>query len=273
MISRRNATKNGGAPGPAVNISNPMSRVPNNSKGRPKPVYQVAIAVTLAIVLLCVYTLNSTGFVDSEQATAIHTNGVSSRRRAFEDGTPLEQTRAQSINSKIRSRLETNERRRRKQGGRQSPSPGDGPALQRLSVRSSTADQVLRYLLKYALQSPGDLWDTLGVTESQDAGNSYGADPFSLKALEDGTCPWKMDTQVEWLPDVPFKSDEIATEYRSRMHESGSGLTRRQMEEFDEKRKVLIWYEHISKGECADGLQLSNGERRRQHSLTCTIAF
>ena len=138
-----------------------------------------------------------------------------------------------------------------KQRGHQSPSPGDGPpVLQRLSVRSSTSDQVLRYLLKYARQTPGDLWDTLGVTASPDVANSYGTDLFSLKELEDGSCPWRPDTQVEWLPDVPFNSDEIATEYRSRMDALGSGgLTRRQMKELDEKRKVLIWYEHISKGE------------------------
>ena len=250
MISRRH--NNGGAVAPAVNISNPMNRV-RNSKGRLRSeevaVYQrVAFAVAIAIILLYIYTSGNTGF-DSEKTTA-NTNDVSSRR-AFEEGIPLGPKRDQSINSKIRSRLETNQKRMQKQRGHQSPSPGDGPpVLQRLSVRSSTSDQVLRYLLKYARQTPGDLWDTLGVTASPDVANSYGTDPFSLKELEDGSCPWRPDTQVEWLPDVPFNSDEIATEYRSRMDALGSGgLTRRQMKELDEKRKVLIWYEHISKGE------------------------
>ena len=250
MISRRH--NNGGAVAPAVNISNPMNRV-RNSKGRLRSeevaVYQrVAFAVAIAIILLYIYTSGNTGF-DSEKTTA-NTNDVSSRR-AFEEGIPLGPKRDQSINSKIRSRLETNQKRMQKQRGHQSPSPGDGPpVLQRLSVRSSTSDQVLRYLLKYARQTPGDLWDTLGVTASPDVVNSYGTDPFSLKELEDGSCPWRPDTQVEWLPDVPFNSDEIATEYRSRMDALGSGgLTRRQMKELDEKRKVLIWYEHISKGE------------------------
>ena len=270
MISRRH--NNGGAVAPAVNISNPMNRV-RNSKGRLRSeevaVYQrVAFAVAIAIILLYIYTSGNTGF-DSEKTTA-NTNDVSSRR-AFEEGIPLgpkrDQSinskirsrletnqgpkRDQSINSKIRSRLETNQKRMQKQRGHQSPSPGDGPpVLQRLSVRSSTSDQVLRYLLKYARQTPGDLWDTLGVTASPDVANSYSTDLFSLKELEDGSCPWRPDTQVEWLPDVPFNSDEIATEYRSRMDALGSGgLTRRQMKELDEKRKVLIWYEHISKGE------------------------
>ena len=250
MISRRH--NNGGAVAPAVNISNPMNRV-RNSKGRLRSeevaVYQrVAFAVAIAIILLYIYTSGNTGF-DSEKTTA-NTNDVSSRR-AFEEGIPLGPKRDQSINSKIRSRLETNQKRMQKQRGHQSPSPGDGPpVLQRLSVRSSTSDQVLRYLLKYARQTPGDLWDTLGVTASPDVANSYSTDLFSLKELEDGSCPWRPDTQVEWLPDVPFNSDEIATEYRSRMDALGSGgLTRRQMKELDEKRKVLIWYEHISKGE------------------------
>mmetsp|Transcript_10087 Transcript_10087/g.22998 ORF Transcript_10087/g.22998 Transcript_10087/m.22998 type:complete len:312 (+) Transcript_10087:267-1202(+) len=280
MISRRNTSNNVGAPAPAVNISNPMSRVPN--KGRPKPVevavcQRVAIAAAMAIVFLYFNTSDNTGFVDSEQTTAFHTNDVASRRRAFEDGTPVKQTRAQSINSKIRSQLETSKGRkqkgrRQKQGGHQSPSPGDESAQQRLSVRSSTTDQVLRYLLEYARQTPGDLWDTLGVTASGDAGNSFGADLFSLKELEDGTCPWKIDTQVEWLPDVPFKSDEIAAEYRFRMDALGSGLTRRQMKELDDQRKVLIWYEHISKGEWRKWTWIEEWQVEAA-GFTCTVAL
>ncbi|KAL7538598.1 hypothetical protein ACHAXR_008695 [Thalassiosira sp. AJA248-18] len=103
--------------------------------------------------------------------------------------------------------------------------------------------------------------------ENDSNNNSYGDDPFSLRELEGGKCPWSSSSTkeekvtVDWLPSRPFNSETIAKKYRNNMQSlKRGGRTRKQMEEYDQENEVVIWYEHMSKagGTTFCGLAQSN---------------
>ena len=119
---------------------------------------------------------------------------------------------------------------------------------------------------------PDQLWDELGMekkssTKSNNNSN-YGSDPFSLRDLEAGKCPWKSSrevdtTTVDWLPPRPYNSEEIALAYRERSESIKKGkVALTDDEPYDEEKEVVIWYEHISKagGTTFCGLADSNSK-------------
>ncbi len=103
-------------------------------------------------------------------------------------------------------------------------------------VHPATSDTIIKYLTKLAELPPAQLWNVLGMDEDE---SHYGDDPFSLRQLDNGTCPWETETSVPWLPQRPFNSETIAELYRK---------NRKSMKEEDNKveTEVAIWYEHLS---------------------------
>ena len=115
-------------------------------------------------------------------------------------------------------------------------------------VHTSSIDTVIRYLNELA-QKPAQLWDVLGMENA-----NYGDDPFSLRELESGKCPWSTETTVQWLPPRAPGSEAISEIYRTNMEALRKGSMK------PAKTEVLIWYEHISKagGTTFCGLAQSN---------------
>lgn len=104
-------------------------------------------------------------------------------------------------------------------------------------VHPAMSDTIIKYLTKLAELPPAQLWNVLGMDDDE---MQYGDDPFSLRQLDNGTCPWETETSVPWLPQRPFNSETIAEIYRK---------NRKSVKEEDNKEEteVAIWYEHLSK--------------------------
>lgn len=136
-------------------------------------------------------------------------------------------------------------------------SPGGSPNNN--NIHTASIDTVIRYLNKLAHMPAAQLWDVLGMDNSD-----HGNDPFSLRELESGKCPWSTDiaVAVDWLPPRPANSETIAEKYRSNTKSMKKGRVekRRQMERYDPQNEVVLWYEHMSKagGTTFCGLAQSN---------------
>jgi hypothetical protein len=116
----------------------------------------------------------------------------------------------------------------------------------------ASIDTVVAFLTDLAKLPSAKLWNTLGMEDMD-----YGDDPFSLKLLESGVCPWSQDQKYNatiissWLPPRPYRSNEIAAAFRTQQQSHYQHM------EYDEgyKKKsggmtnnnVAIWFEHISK--------------------------
>ena len=103
-------------------------------------------------------------------------------------------------------------------------------------VHPATSDTIIKYLTKLAELPPAQLWIVLGMNDDE---SQYGDDPFSLRQLDNGTCPWETEITVPWLPQRPFNSETIAEIYRK---------NRKSVKEEDHEvdTEVAIWYEHLS---------------------------
>ena len=119
-------------------------------------------------------------------------------------------------------------------------SPGGSPNNN--NIHTASIDTVIRYLNKLAHMPAAQLWDVLGMDNSD-----HGNDPFSLRELESGKCPWSTDiaVAVDWLPPRPANSETIAEKYRSNTKSMKKGRVekRRQMERYDPQNEVVLWYE------------------------------
>lgn len=116
----------------------------------------------------------------------------------------------------------------------------------------------IRYLDKLAQIPAAQLWDVLGMDKSD-----YGENPFLLRELEGGTCPWStIDETPVWLPDRPANSEAIAGKYRGVQESLKRGKSAKQMrmEQYDADNEVVLWYEHMSKagGTAFCGIAKSN---------------
>lgn len=124
---------------------------------------------------------------------------------------------------------------------------------------TSSLDNVIRYLDKLAKLPAAQLWDVLGMEQS----DHYGENPFSLRELEGGKCPWSTtDKKIDWLPYRPANSEAIAEKYRG-IQESlkRTKLRKRALkEQYDADNAVVLWYEHMSKsgGTAFCGIAKSN---------------
>jgi hypothetical protein len=121
------------------------------------------------------------------------------------------------------------------------------------SIRPSSVDNVVKFLMKLAEKKPGDLYNTF-----MDGGSN---DPFSLSSLESGTCPFTSST-IEWLPPRPAYSSQLSSSFASWLGDNQRQKPRKQKHRNDKSSSsnVLLWYEHISKagGTAFCGLANSN---------------
>lgn len=108
-------------------------------------------------------------------------------------------------------------------------------------VHPATIDTIVNYLTKLAELPPPQLWNVLGLDDESQTGD----DPFSLRLLESGKCPWQTETIVPWLPSRPHNSGTIAEMYRKNM-ESVKKDGQPPTEGHEEGNEVAIWYEHLS---------------------------
>ena len=134
-------------------------------------------------------------------------------------------------------------------------------------VHPASDENVVAFLMNLALKSPSELWTMFGKEENLDDNASYGDDPFLLKYLENGKCPWKDSTNiasdesadktttVEWLPSRPIHSETIAEKFRTKSRttdqkqQMAAAMRRRNNinQEFDSSNEAILWYEHLSK--------------------------
>ncbi|KAL3768634.1 hypothetical protein ACHAW5_004329 [Stephanodiscus triporus] len=131
--------------------------------------------------------------------------------------------------------------------------------------RIASIEAVVGYLSDLAKLPPPRLWDVLGMDTDED----YGDDPFALKSLEGGQCPWQdrdIATAAPWLPPRPLGSNEIAATYRLGREKATKGRGG-----FDVTDDVALWYEHISKagGTTFCGLARSNMEQWQVPEYHC----
>jgi len=122
-------------------------------------------------------------------------------------------------------------------------------------IHTSSIDTVVRYLNTLAHMPASQLWKVLGMEDE----HNHGDDPFSLRELENGKCPWSSTEVVDWLPPRPYNSESIAKLYRDNMKALKKRGTR-EPPAYDAENEVAIWYEHLSKagGTTFCGLAVSN---------------
>jgi hypothetical protein len=134
---------------------------------------------------------------------------------------------------------------------------------------TSSIDAVVSYLKNLAMLSPDRLWEVFGMMTktTTDDGENYGDDPFSLKSLEGGNCPWRdvedVATNAPWLPPTPLDMDKLSSTYRAnrgrRRMTTMNGGRRPKIRPNGGKKvgggsnnttttdRVALWYEHVSK--------------------------
>lgn len=193
-----------------------------------------------------------------------------SRKNQWEEGLPLP-SRSRSLSSplKLNSKLKhaIAERDNTILSSRKNEFPKRQQRQSAQEVHPAPIDTIIRYLNKLAQLPPSQLWNVLGmdINNNNNANNNNQAhdggdesDPFSLRELERGQCPWSTSsstttttTTVDWLPSRPFQSESIAESYRNNMkalkNNNGKVRPRQQMERYDAENEVVIWYEHLSK--------------------------
>jgi hypothetical protein len=122
---------------------------------------------------------------------------------------------------------------------------------QQTSNNFASIDIVVAFLTNLAKLPSAKLWNILGMEDMD-----YGDDPFSLRLLESGTCPWSHDKEFynatiisPWLPPRPYRSNDIAAAFRTQQQ-----LHHQKMDHDEGYKKsgmnannVAIWFEHISK--------------------------
>ncbi|KAL7460132.1 hypothetical protein ACHAXS_000597, partial [Conticribra weissflogii] len=135
-------------------------------------------------------------------------------------------------------------------------------------IHPATIESVTNFLVSLAQKHPSELWYTFGKDQTQGSENEYGDDPFSLKYLEKGECPWrdlsniqlnkKNKITVDWLPRKPLHSKAIAEKFRNK-YSLGDGdnqgrITEKKQEQGletdelgDSSEEVILWFEHLSK--------------------------
>ncbi len=161
----------------------------------------------------------------------------------------------------------------------------------------STIDGVVSYLRNLATYTPDRSWRAFGMGDVAGAGTGTGRnnddeDPFMLKYLEEGTCPWGNDDDAAgkwdstsrdpppWLPPIPRDSGALSATYRdvnrrTTMREDGGYSETDAAEGRDvdptEEADVAIWYEHVSKagGTTFCALAHANMEVRRVPEYHC----
>jgi hypothetical protein len=116
-------------------------------------------------------------------------------------------------------------------------------------IHPASIDTIVKYLIKLAELPPSQLWEVLGMDDEDDE-NNYGDDPFSLRQLESGICPWQTtDIYVPWLPPRPYNSEKIAETYRKNI-QAAKKYKRAPTPPIDDDDEdgnaVTIWYEHLS---------------------------
>lgn len=242
------ANGSGGGASARSAIGNPLS---GSRRRRPRDEdrrrHSLLVAAASLVLALLVYAwLGLAGHAGGGDGGWPSDEGLRGR---WEAGPPARE-RDSSRQSSRRAQSDKKERRRQQiqQQQQQKKQP---------LARPSSIDAVVRYLNQLASLQPSKLWDKLGMEHA-----TYGDDPFSLSLLEQGSCPWSMETTVEWLPPRPHNSDEIAAAYR------------RNLEAFvDDDREteerwppVVLWYEHLSKagGTTFCGVAKSNSECRKE---------
>lgn len=122
-------------------------------------------------------------------------------------------------------------------------------AISSQHVHPASIDTIIKYLTKMAELPPSQLWEMLGMDDDDDDVNKYGDDPFSLRQLESGICPWKTtDMNVPWLPPRPYNSEKIAEMYRKNKQSAKKYKRAPPPTDDDDEdgNAVAIWYEHLS---------------------------
>lgn len=113
----------------------------------------------------------------------------------------------------------------------------------------ASIDIVVAFLTDLAKLPSAELWDTLGMEDNMD----YGDDPFSLKLLYNGECPWPQDQKYNatiispWLPLRPYESNEIASAFRAQQQSHHQNMLEKGYRSDITNNNVAIWFEHISK--------------------------
>eukprot|EP00584_Thalassiosira_punctigera_P001582 CAMPEP_0172535758 /NCGR_PEP_ID=MMETSP1067-20121228/7615_1 /TAXON_ID=265564 ORGANISM="Thalassiosira punctigera, Strain Tpunct2005C2" /NCGR_SAMPLE_ID=MMETSP1067 /ASSEMBLY_ACC=CAM_ASM_000444 /LENGTH=505 /DNA_ID=CAMNT_0013320703 /DNA_START=90 /DNA_END=1604 /DNA_ORIENTATION=+ len=242
-----------GSSTPATTIGNPMSRnwkKEHRQQPRNRQILGLLCSAVFFVLAVLICLRVSSEDREGEDSTTL--------RRNWEEGPP-------TLSSSNGRRLERGKeiRYNEKESRAEADSPGGETARRGGGVRTaSSIDAVVQYLDRLAQLPPSRLWDLLGM-ERDDRGD----DPFSLRELDDGRCPWTSaavhhETEVKWLPPRPYNSEALARRYRANMKslKGRKVKPRRQMERYDAENEVALWYEHISKagGTTFCGLVKSN---------------
>lgn len=112
----------------------------------------------------------------------------------------------------------------------------------------ASIDIVVAFLTDLAKLPSAELWGTLGMEDMD-----YGDDPFSLKSLHNGLCPWPQDQKFSgtifspWLPPRPYESNEIASAFRAQQQSHHHIMVEKGYRSGINNNNVAIWFEHISK--------------------------
>jgi len=125
-------------------------------------------------------------------------------------------------------------------------------------IHTSSIDTIIKHLNKLAKMPPTLLWKDVFGMEKMD----YGDDPFSLRELENGKCPWEQTTVIDWLPPRPYNSEVLAKTYQRMMQQARKKRGEPKEEQYDADNEVVVWYEHLSKagGTTFCGLAQSNSK-------------
>ncbi|KAL3812097.1 hypothetical protein ACHAXA_009432 [Cyclostephanos tholiformis] len=178
-----------------------------------------------------------------------------SRDRSWDDD-------REAIPTTTRSSMMVRGERRRPMGGEEErprhlhPRRTPPPRSTNTTTSFSSIDAVVTYLKELATCTPDRLWDALGMDMGMgyEGTTTHGDDPFMLKSLEGGICPWTdandLSSDAPWLPSKPHDSDVLSATYRANLErargEDGSSPPTNATAERDDS-VVAIWYEHVSK--------------------------
>lgn len=209
----------------------------------------VLFAVLVAVGCLLGHRLANGGDDDDVESLLDQRAHLSSSRKRWEEGLP--EARQQQWQRRRELRDGDNvpaERQRRRprvrNNGDYDYSSGErlgrGRRLARGRPRGRMAsiESVVRYLDELAGTPPEKLWDVFGM-QDQDRGE----DPFSLRELEGGRCPWSGEETVEWLPPRPHNSVEMAERYKANIGMVKGRRLKRMDVPYEAENDVAIWYE------------------------------